>query len=203
MTMFTYNAGVPFATNNPSNDQPQMLINTVSINGIWNIDHVGFNSTGVIGNPQASGGQHLQVTFNGKNVPIVGPTDPLSVLYTKSGTASSISEMLYRNQNGIFQVSPIKAWGYIGGSTLVPNGGQAVNVGPITHPSTGIYAISLTTNSVSGVNFGVLVSADSGTPSLAGKYHVTGPAAFQLQFFDTTTNTLTDPNNFSFIVLQI
>lgn len=146
MTMFTYNTGVPFATNNPSNDQPQMLINTVSNNGIWNVDHVGFNSTGIIGNPQASGGQHLQVTFNGKHTPGFTPTDPLSVLFTLSGIASTNSNLAFQNQNGTFPLSFIRAFAVVDNSGNIV-AGQSFNVTSIAQTGPGTsYTVTLPAN---------------------------------------------------------
>jgi hypothetical protein len=76
MTLYVYTNDVPVADNNPSVDQPSMTVNTASIDGIIATDHVGFNTNGPIGPPYGGGGQHLQVTFNGNNVPAVQPTGP-------------------------------------------------------------------------------------------------------------------------------
>ena len=72
MSTFSYNTGVPAANNNPSVDQPEMLINTASINSLLAIDHVAFNTAG--------GGRHNQVTFNANN-PATLPANP-PVLFT-------------------------------------------------------------------------------------------------------------------------
>lgn len=71
---FNYVSGVPAASNNPSTDQPNMLINTNSIPALIAVDHVSF---GV-----ANGGTHKQVTFVSNNVPSV-PTSP-PVLFTNT-----------------------------------------------------------------------------------------------------------------------
>jgi len=42
MTFYDYNQNIPFATNNPSDDQPEMLVNTNSIFSIIAKDHHGF-----------------------------------------------------------------------------------------------------------------------------------------------------------------
>lgn len=108
MTAYSYNNGVPATNNDPSVDQPNMLINTQSINSIIATDHVGFNSTGPAG---GIGGQHLQVTFNGNNVPSLPATlatlfannqdgngnnlpNGLSQLFAYSGTAAQ-SQLQY------------------------------------------------------------------------------------------------------------
>lgn len=56
MANFTYNDLIPATNNNPSDDQPEMLKNTVSIENIIDVDHVGFNTN--------NGGNHRQVRFN-------------------------------------------------------------------------------------------------------------------------------------------
>ena len=161
MTMFTYNSGVPFATNNPSVDQPQMLINTVSNFGIWNVDHVGFNTTNTTGNPNASGGQHLRVTFNGKNPPAFTPTDPLSALYTVSGVASTNSELRFLNNlNTAFPVSLIRAFAVVDTNGNIVSS-QQINVSAIakTGPGTS-YTVDLVPNAVNGTtNYAVFSQA--------------------------------------------
>lgn len=67
MSSFTFYNNIPAAANNPSVDQPKMLVNNQSENSIWDVDHVGFNTSG--------GGRHTQVTFNSNEVP-VPPTSP-------------------------------------------------------------------------------------------------------------------------------
>ncbi len=44
MSVFTYNDGVPGANNDPSEDQPDMLVNTQSIKGIWGPEHYTFGT---------------------------------------------------------------------------------------------------------------------------------------------------------------
>lgn len=56
MNNFSFNAAMPAAQNNPSQDQSRMLINNMSTASLVNIDHIGFN--------QNNGGQHKAVTFN-------------------------------------------------------------------------------------------------------------------------------------------
>jgi len=52
---FTYTTNIPFASNSPSVDQPNMETNTNSINSIWAVNHIGFNS--------ANGGTHTKLDF--------------------------------------------------------------------------------------------------------------------------------------------
>lgn len=80
MTDFEYTPTVPFATNNPSDDQPDMLINTVSIQNLIAQDHVTFNLP--------DGGFHQQVNFNANNIPAVLPSAGQSVIFTKNNSVA-------------------------------------------------------------------------------------------------------------------
>src|ERR1700759_5387563 len=99
---FPINTGIPASGNNPSNDQPLMQTNFSNIAGLLAVGHTNQGTSGA--------GTHKQVTFFTKNTP-GAQTDPQSTLYTGNGTASSVSQLFYRNQNRIFHISPIKAWG--------------------------------------------------------------------------------------------
>jgi hypothetical protein len=162
--MFTFNNGIPAAGNNPSNDQPIMLSNNQSNQSIWAVDHVGFNAN--------SGGTHLQSTYSSKNVP-GAQTDPQSVVYTNSGTASSVAELFYRNQNGILLLSSLKAFGVFTTQNfagVIPiTMGQ--NVSSITAGANGItYTIVLTSGVITGtavVVFPVISNSVSVTWSYA------------------------------------
>lgn len=192
---FTFSTAVPAPNNDPSVDQPDMLINNQSTDGILAVDHISFNT--------ANGGQHKQVTFNNKNVP-VAQTDPQSVLYTNSGTASPVSQMFYRNQNGIFQVSPIKAWAYVNSAGGII-GSQSLNIAGIAPAGTGRFNVTLTANAVNSNQFAVLVTAfilNSGSGSQAG-YNITGVGTFQLVFLKLDGSNFDTPTSFAFQVLQI
>jgi hypothetical protein len=199
MTMFSYNQGVPDAPNNPSVDQPDMLQNTISIFGIWDVDHVGFNSTGAA---MTSGGQHLQVSFNGKNVPGALPTDPLSILYTNSGTASTISQMFYANQNGTFPINAIRAFGNFGATAIgtAPSFTNQfnVNTATATHPA-GMYVIPLIANAVGSDNVIVLLTTTLGGSTGIISYSFTGGV---LTILSNAINTL-PILFFNFLIIQI
>jgi hypothetical protein len=146
---FPYDNSVPAANDDPSDDQPVMLSNVEQSELIWDVDHVGFNAD--------NGGTHLQTTFSSKNTP-GAQTDPQSVLYTASGTASSVADLFYKNQNATFRPNAIKAAGRIqcranaGAATVVAN--ASFNVvsavqGATSASQTGI-SITLTTNAVVG-----------------------------------------------------
>ena len=192
----SYNASVPVATNNPSVDQPDMTINTQSVATIIAVDHVGFNSSG--NPPPASngiGGTHLQVTFNGKNTP-GAQTDPQSVLYTASGSASSVSQLQYVNQNVTIPLTNICAWGIVTPSGLVS--GQSANVVSAVRNTVNQYTITLKTNTVKGTNFGVLISVQTISNSPYVRYVIVSEGVFQCIF----PNTSTEITSFTFQVMQ-
>lgn len=120
---YTYNAGVPNPDNDPSVDQPDMLINTQSIASLIATDHVGFNTP--------NGGTHDQVTFSSNNVPTLPTTFPTLFtqvpsggtkpeLYFYSGTAAQSSSQYVRASAGsaVLTAGIIIKWGSSG---LVPN----------------------------------------------------------------------------------
>ena len=193
----SYNLDIPDAPNNPSNDQPKMKTNTNAINAWTAIDHVQFG-----GDPA---GTHKQTTFSSKNVP-GAQTDPQSVLYTNSGTASTVAEVFFRNQNGTFQVNPIKAWALVDGATGAIIATQSSNVASVVRNSAGNYSVTLTVNAVNSSNFAVLVSYQNGFPAPSTTrnpiYSITGVGTFNL-FFTTSSALTNDVVNFSFQVLQI
>lgn len=90
MTLWTFNSGIPAAANDPSVDQPDMLNNNASTLGIIGTDHVTFNTQGPIGPPHGSGGQHLQVSFNGNNVPTVPTVVPTLFVNNQDGAGNAL-----------------------------------------------------------------------------------------------------------------
>jgi len=205
-TTFSFNTGIPDANNNPSADQPLMKINNASTYSILQVDHVTFGSAPAL--PAASSdGQHLQVTFNGKHVP-AAQTDPLSVLYTDSGTASTNSDLRFTNQSGTFPVSALRAFAYVAGATGTVLGSQSFNVATITRVSAGKFTVALTANAVSGTNFIVMVNhalpntAPVGTTITNSGYTITGAGTFELNFINALS-AFFDPVTFTFQVLQV
>lgn len=197
---FTFDTTIPNAPNNPSVDQPGMLQNNVSTNGILAVDHITFNLLG--------GGQHKQVTFNGKNVP-GAQTDPQSTLYTNNVTAtgtntasaSTVASAFFRNQNAIYPVSMIRAFG------AFDSGGTSLNTWNMsaTRVSAGKFNISLATNAVTGFNYAVLLTNTGGGAFtfLDQDYsinNITGQINVQ---FGRQGISFNDPNQFSILVLQL
>lgn len=196
MTFSFYNT-IPATPDNPSNDQPLMLINNQSIDSILAVDHIGFNSAG--------GGEHLQVTLNATPSYITTPVAPTgndSIAYTAAGTASTAAQLLFVNSNATVQLSAIRAWATCdsAGAFL---GSQKINVASVVHSSTGTYAVTLSANAVSSNQFAVFICQSSSSPiGIGNKYSITGTGTFQVLFFNSA-GVLIDPITFSFQVLQI
>lgn len=199
--MVTYNLNIPDGPNNPSNDQPKMKTNANAVDTILAVDHVSFNTAG--GTPNAEGGTHKQVTFNGKNSALA-QTDPQSVLYTGDGIASTVAQLFLRNQNATFQISAICAWAFCQGSDGQVVSSQSSNVATIVKNSIGNFSVTLTTNAVSSATFCVFISSSNSVTPLftIGNYSITGMGTFDV-LFRNTASLPSDPVNFSFQVLQI
>jgi hypothetical protein len=197
MSIFDYTRDIPDAPNNPSNDQPKMKINNNSVEDLIAVDHVTFRAS--------PGGTHKQTTFSTKNTP-GAQLDPQSVLYTASGTAVTIADMFYRNQNGIFQASPIKAWATFAGATGGIIASQSVNITSIIRASAGVYNVTITTNATNSADYAILITSTaaaapiSNLPSLT--YTITGTATFTIRCVNPG-NIPSDPTALSFIVIQL
>lgn len=189
---FTYNTAVPAANDNPSNDQPDMLTNTQSINSIWAIDHVTFQ-----GNPA---GTHLQTTFSSKNTP-GAQTDPQSILYTASGTASTVADLRFVNQNATFPISFVRAWASCTQAGI--SGAQSFNVTSVTRTGLGLYDVILPANVTTGTNYGVIGAANFGASPNAGiwfTYTITAATTFSIKML---SQGAVEPTAFNFIVIQL
>lgn len=202
---FIFNTGIPAVNNNPSVDQPDMLQNNVSTDGILAVDHISFNTN--------NGGNHLQVHFPVYSSPSVvnGSATQGSVLYGAAGTADAAHAQLYFKtaQNAgtfVLPVTCLRAWAFVSGG-VGPGviASQAVNVSSIVRNSTGVYTITLSTNAVSSANFAVQMnsSTSGGGATLANAVTSRGVGTFTVQFANISTGSFTDPTNFSFQVLQI
>lgn len=191
---FPYTTGLPNPPDNPSNDVSGMQQNTNTIDSYVAVDHVGFNNS--------AGGQHQQVTLPNNNTPS-SPAALASVIYTGPGTAlNSASQLFYVNSAITVQLSCVRAWGFITGTTIT----QGYNVASVTNPATGTYAVTLTSGAVSSASFAVLitsvVSDNFLTASIAG-YTITGTGTFHANFRGMTGAVGTSVPTFSFIVLQV
>lgn len=73
MPNFTYTDDIPFASHNPSTDQPKMQVNTNSIDNLIAVDHFSFNDN--------NGGLHKKVSLVNIAGPFLTPGGVGSVLY--------------------------------------------------------------------------------------------------------------------------
>lgn len=76
MPSFTYTTNIPDENNNPSTDQPNMKVNTNSINSIIGVDHYSFGT--------GNDGYHNAAHFVARSDPAVVPST--NILYSKSYT---------------------------------------------------------------------------------------------------------------------
>lgn len=203
MSSFTFYPNIPNAPDNPSFDQPLMQINSQSTNGLIGVDHVTFNQFNPSNTPQSpgqGGGQHIQVTFNSKNVPVGTPTDPLSILYTNSGVASTVADMYFKNQNSIFPISAVRAFGIINGTSGVTDPNQFINL--TSSGGAGTYSITLNAGTVNSTSYGVYIGINSSI-SLTATYDNLLTSGFKVFTYKTVLGSLFAPTAFTVIVYQL
>lgn len=145
VTNYPYTTNIPLGTNKPSVDQPNMQINTNSINSIIGTDHLTFGTaTG-----SEVDGWHTVI----HSVPQV--SDPVAItgfgqIYTK--TVSSDQQLFYESGGGIISqltssIAPsTNGFSYLPGRLLIQWGQDALT-GIVTYPnafSASAYSIQLT-----------------------------------------------------------
>ena len=161
---FSFNTNVPAAGHDPSIDQPDMLTNNQAINNLIAVDHITFNATG--------GGQHLQVTFNGNNVPTPPVAPPilftntvagLPQLFFYSGDATHSSTQYSAVTTGSTFVlgGIIMKWGFVTGG---PVDHQTINF-PVAFPNN---CFTVVATPVKSGSFGNLVFTLQTTPTITG-----------------------------------
>jgi len=203
---FTFYDNIPAAPNNPSNDQPLMLQNNISQKAILAVDHITFGTAGA--------GEHQKVTFNSRQLP-PAQTDPKAVLYTNTvsatatntASASTVSELFFRNQNAgsgtdvyAFPISMIKAFGSFDGAALALN---TWNMSAVRN-SVGVFTITLPANIVTGSSYQVFPSIGINSLNATREvfYAITNATTFQLAFRNAS-QVLADPDQFSVMVMQL
>lgn len=148
----TYNPNFP-QSSTPIPQFQQILTNWSQINSQFGTDHAPLTE------PQANKqGHHKQVFYN---EPIASPTvsGTQAVSYTQSSVAPSplgIAQEVFKNINGLYLLSCIKAWGYCSGAAgPIPEG---FNVSNVTNPSIGQYIVHFTTP-LPNANYGVIITS--------------------------------------------
>lgn len=196
---FTYNNAIPAAANNPSNDQPDMLTNTQSINSIIAVDHASFNT--------ANGGTHTQMHLPNFTNPttINGAANQGSVVYSAAGVADATrAQIYYKNAFGLqIPLSPIKAFGSFDNAGNLLNG---FNLTVTAHGAgSGVYTLDIPLNILTTANYLVLISTgiNALNPGRGGVYVIVSATQFQVAFRNFINGVLADPDQFSITVLQI
>jgi len=133
MPNFSFTRDIPFASHNPSADQPIMQTNTNSEDSIWAVDHFGFNDN--------DGGTHQKVSLKNTDLTTT-PTLPPNILGAGFETLYSqpagvaplgpLGEIFYsRGGNpGIQLTGPGTPQGTTLGSSFLP-GGYLINWGQV------------------------------------------------------------------------
>lgn len=198
MSSYPIDTTIPFADNYPGDDQPGMQTNFSNINSYVQVDHT--DPAGVVA------GLHKQVTFNNKNAQ-GAQTDPQSVVYTAAGGASTVSQLIHKNENKISALSALSAFGYFSAAGSPATILNQFNLGGApTKSSTGIWSCSLQSGSVIGTSYIVEANAFlSGVPLIVN-YQIISNTVFRLNFYAIINSLppfqLTDPTTFNFVVYQ-
>ena len=197
MTSLTFYNNIPAANNNPSLDQPKMLINNQSEALIWPVDHIGFGIAG--------SGTHEQTTFLQYATPAT-PSMTGSVAYPDAGIEDpSTAEYFFQNAKATLPLSAIRAFASF--LTLAAPGTNQIT--PITSYNlidtmlnpTGItqtsknYTITLLDNVVFGNNIVVIPFISSPTQTIS--FTFTNP-----NLVITTSGSVTGIR-IDFVILQI
>ena len=181
MAIFPYTRDIPFPTNSPAQDQPNMLINTNKIDELIAVDHVSFGI--------ANGGYHEVIHFDTQGV------DPPAVagigeLYTKSVTFNAVTNaaLFYQNGAGVVTqlTSPSGTSAATTGYAFLP-GGILMQWGSTALTAAVPPAISTTTISFP-VAFPTAVFMVTGSPRTGNDTRVPGMT------YAVSTRTLNDFN---------
>jgi hypothetical protein len=166
MSLFQYNTGIPAAPNNPSVDQPDMLTNTDSIDGLIDVDHIGFNEN--------LGGYH-DVIHQPPQVAAPGTIAGIGQTYTKTVTGDQ--QLFYKSGLGVETqltssggVSARAAVNFsIGaGPGFLITINNSFNVTSITRSGAGLYAINFT-NALPTQYYYTAISAQEAFTQLPGQ----------------------------------
>lgn len=204
----SYVPNVPFATNNPSTDQPNMLINTNAISTIIGIDHNTFNLGA--GDP---GGYHTVIHFQDQGNTNPGKVAGFGQLFTKTVGSPTDQVLFYESGNGVVsQLTPANA---VPGITLLAScnfSGQGTNGTCTINYSSGNVTVSRTSASVYAVTFSPALTTANVYISAIAQITASGlsgvvttvvsnitTSGFTLQF-TTTQGNLANPNQCMFTV---
>ncbi len=163
MPTFTYNENIPFASNDPSDDQPKMQTNTNSINSIINVDHYSFESSG------GRDGYHKPIHMFAQSAPGLAGAD--GVFYASINSIDNLPWPVWQNAGtNVFIAGPAQGNpnGYIslGNSILfqwgvIPQSSNLTNTAAFSPPFTAIL----------NVGFSVFRN-DSSTPGSTYQFYI-------------------------------
>lgn len=204
MANFPFNTTIPAANNDPSSDQPIMLSNNVSEAGIWDIDHIGFNSN--------DGGTHLQNTFVSYASTPGTQTGENCVVYPTAGAANPGSaNIVQKNSSRSFLMTGMRAFCAISTdlATGVPTALQAWNCVSIAQVNPGVpdgrYTLTLIAGATTGTDYAVFVSSHISSGFSVGSipgYLVLSATQISLNFRSLTSAVGVSPIFFSVLVFQ-
>jgi hypothetical protein len=198
---FTYTQGIPSATDNPSDDQPNMTINNDSNYAIWQVDHHGFA-------PDPTGGQHIQQTYPGfANPSAPSASEAASVAYPAAGVdINTVAQYYFQNTAAIFPLSAIRAFGvftpleFPGNATIINSWNINAHVVQTDTATTYVWTIALKSGATSNDHAAVFVVAPSQTGSSAPIFQWTLVSnVLTITLFTNATFN----QNVSFLVLEI
>ena len=161
---FPIDVTIPAANNDPADDQPLMQQNFANISSFLAVDHI---APGTIGD-----GFHKQITYFTENIP-GAVTDPVSIGFTAnaallpstSNSATTVAQEFYKNNNGIFPTSALRAFALFtnapGPVIPISNGFNVVSINNATAALMQTYTITLTAGATNGTNFLVLVTVSN------------------------------------------
>lgn len=91
---FTYTNNIPDSNNDPSVDQPNMKVNTNSIDSLLDVDHISFNDN--------NGGIHRQVRMRNQGAPALD--DGQGLLYCDQVNGGGVAWPIWRNSLGTYEI---------------------------------------------------------------------------------------------------
>ena len=199
-TAYPVDGTIPNVNNDPALDAPIMQANFANLISYVSVDHIAPGAT--------NNGFHKQVTYS--NITAPGTvTDPLSVAYTNNaqtmaqaqGSASTVAQNFYRNANGIFPMSSIRAFANISSSVVntppVLNNSFNVTVG--AHTIQNVYNFNIATNAVISTFPIIFVSASSNAGPQVVSYSYT-PSVLTIT---VSAGPFLGPFFYQFVILEI
>lgn len=147
MTNFTYNRDIPDGPDNPSDDQPDMQINTNSIDDLLAVDHVSFNTN--------KGGFHKQVHLINEAAPPLLDADSALFANTFFGNSWPVWQNALGGTNMLSRATIDLANGCVSlpGQILLQWGSEPVVAGagtitfPVAFSTTFSFSLTSLTNS--------------------------------------------------------